>query len=204
MRCATFVAALLASTVSALPYTPEATGATATSTIVATPPSNELPAPAPADLITRAVVTLSGDSSVTGTVNFTQENYGGPVTVSGLVQGLDPSSQRGFHVHAFGDLVGGCASAGPHFNPFNRTHGDRLSSTRHVGDLGNVFSDENGIATFTFDDYYISLNGPLSIIGRAVVIHAATDDLGHGEGDSLATGNAGARSACGVIGRTPA
>ena len=36
---------------------------------------------------------------------------------------------------------------------------------------------------------------------RAVVIHAGTDDLGTGgDEESLKTGNAGTRSACGVIG----
>jgi superoxide dismutase, Cu-Zn family len=47
------------------------------------------------------------------------------------------------------------------------------------------------------------LNGPLSIVGRALVIHADPDDLGLGGVElSKTTGNAGARSACGVIGIT--
>ena len=41
----------------------------------------------------------------------------------------------------------------------------------------------------------------MSVVGRSVVIHADEDDLGlGGQSDSLTTGHAGARLACGVIG----
>ena len=50
-------------------------------------------------------------------------------------------------------------------------------------------------------DKLISLNGERSVIGRAIVLHANTDDLGlGGNEESLKTGNAGARSGCGIIG----
>lgn len=66
---------------------------------------------------------------------------------------------------ASGDLSGGCASAGAHFNPFQKNHGAPGDKERHVGDLGNIQSDTDGNAKFTFEDKTISLNGPLSIIG---------------------------------------
>ncbi|KAG8793976.1 Superoxide dismutase [Cu-Zn], partial [Serendipita sp. 398] len=50
----------------------------------------------------------------------------------------------------------------------------------------------------------ISLKGIKSIVGRAIVVHTGTDDLGKGGNDgSLTTGNAGGRAACGVIGLSP-
>ncbi|KAJ3520815.1 hypothetical protein NMY22_g12579 [Coprinellus aureogranulatus] len=154
----------------------------------------------PTPLVTKAVVVLKG-TTANGTVTFQQKTKTGPVTITGNLTGLDPSALRGLHIHQAGDLSGGCASAGPHFNPFNQTHGAPTDKVRHVGDLGNIQTDEAGAALFTVNDTVISLNGPYSIVGRSVVLHAGTDDLGKGgNADSLATGNAGGRAACGVIG----
>ncbi|KAJ7134689.1 Cu/Zn superoxide dismutase [Mycena epipterygia] len=151
-------------------------------------------------LVTKAVVVLKGDSKVTGTVTFEQKN--GVTTVTGDLKNLDPLASRGFHIHQFGDVSDGCSSTGSHFNPYAKNHGAPSATERHVGDLGNIQTDEFGSASFKFEDRLISLNGPLSIVGRAVVLHAGTDDLGKNPNDpeSLKTGNAGARSACGVIG----
>ncbi|PBK79974.1 copper/zinc binding superoxide dismutase [Armillaria gallica] len=153
--------------------------------------------------VSEAVVVLSGPSSVNGTVIFQQSSYDGPVHVTGRIQGLDPSALRGFHVHASGNLTNGCTSAGAHYNPYNTTHGAPTDpkTARHVGDLGNIQSDAYGVAVLDITDTIISLNGPLSIVGRSVVVHTGTDDLGRGGTNvSLTTGNSGERAACGVIG----
>ncbi|RDB18087.1 Superoxide dismutase [Cu-Zn] [Hypsizygus marmoreus] len=157
--------------------------------------------PPPPALITKAVVVLSGSSNVTGIVTFYQSEFRGPVTVRGELKNLDSNALRGFHVHHAGDLTNGCLSAGAHYNPFGKTHGAPTDKARHVGDLGNIQTNGAGEATFTIKDSQLSLNGPLSILGRAIVVHAGTDDLGKGGNEeSLKTGNAGGRAACGVIG----
>ena len=59
----------------------------------------------------------------------------------------------------------------------------------------------NNLFQVEISDSMISLTGENSIIGRTVVVHADVDDLGQGGHElSKTTGNAGARSACGVIG----
>lgn len=107
------------------------------------------------------------------------------------------------HIHQFGDNTNGCTSAGPHFNPFSKTHGAPEDDNRHVGDLGNITTDASGVAKGSKKDLLVKLLGANSVVGRSVVVHSGTDDLGKGGNEeSLKTGNAGTRPACGVIGLT--
>lgn len=136
---------------------------------------------------------------VKGTLTFVQEGTGA-TTVTGTVTGLQPG-QHGFHVHQFGDYSGGCGSTGGHFNPAGKTHGGPSDENRHAGDLGNIEAGADGTATVNITDSQIPLDGPNSIVGRAIVVHKDIDDLGKGGfEDSLTTGHAGARLACGVVG----
>ncbi|XP_076358638.1 superoxide dismutase [Cu-Zn]-like [Tachypleus tridentatus] len=149
----------------------------------------------------RAVAVLTGET-VKGTITFTQdfESIGCPVLVTGEITGLS-KGLHGFHVHEFGDLTNGCTSAGGHYNPFGKDHGSPSDKLRHVGDLGNVEAGYDGVAKVHLNDSFLSLTGPLSIVGRAIVVHAGEDDLGRGGHPlSKTTGNSGARVACGVIG----
>lgn len=147
----------------------------------------------------KAVAVLSSSEGVKGAIYFTQEGDG-PTTVTGNVSGLKPGL-HGFHVHALGDTTNGCMSTGPHFNPNGKDHGAPDDEVRHAGDLGNITAGEDGTATFTIVDKQIPVSGPHSIVGRAVVVHADPDDLGRGGHElSKATGNAGGRIACGIIG----
>ena len=71
-----------------------------------------------------------------------------------------------------------------------------------MGDLGNIFAGEDSHGTLVATDNLIRIYGlENNIIGRAMVVHALEDDLGTGGNEeSLKTGNAGGRLACGVIG----
>ena len=143
-----------------------------------------------------AMSVLEHSDTVKGTIMFKQQGEG-PTLIVGKVTGLEPG-EHGFHVHEFGDLSKGCESAGGHYNPDGTEHGNLEQG--HVGDLGNVTANEDGIANISIIAERITLMGERSIVGRAVVIHSKQDDLGKGGDDeSLKTGNAGDRLACGVI-----
>ncbi|QLG71458.1 hypothetical protein HG535_0B05000 [Zygotorulaspora mrakii] len=151
----------------------------------------------------KAVALLKGDSGVSGVVYFEQEKEEDLTNISWEITGNDANALRGFHIHEFGDNTNGCTSAGPHYNPFGKTHGAPEVEQRHVGDMGNVSTDASGVARGSMKDRLIKLIGPTSILGRTVVIHGGQDDLGKGGNEeSLKTGNAGGRNACGVIGIT--
>ncbi|KFM83041.1 Superoxide dismutase [Cu-Zn], partial [Stegodyphus mimosarum] len=141
--------------------------------------------------------------TASGVITLKYRRPGGPVSVSGQIKGLS-SGLHGFHVHQYGDLSNGCTSAGGHYNPYGLDHGAPTDAVRHVGDLGNIEADNNGIANVDIVDNELRLCGPLSILGRAIVIHERADDLGRGGNpESKKTGNAGSRLACCVIGTAP-
>lgn len=148
----------------------------------------------------RAVAVFDG--KIKGTVYFTESVDKSVINIDVNLSGLKKNFQHGFHVHECGDLTDKCESMCAHFNPYGKNHGCPRKSERHVGDLGNLQTDKNGVATYRFQDNMIKLRGSKSnILGRGLIIHADTDDCGMG-GDttSLANGNSGKRIACAVIG----
>lgn len=145
----------------------------------------------------KAVAFLEGD--VTGQVTFTQESADQPVSIQATFWNL-PKGYHGFHVHEYGDLSGGCMSAGSHFNPHGKRHGGPGMEERHCGDFGNVISQGDHETTFELLDDSVTLFGELSIVGRSVVLHRDEDDLGLGNhDDSSTTGHSGPRVACSPI-----
>jgi len=150
-----------------------------------------------------AVMVHDGMSSmiypkISGTVYF--EETDGGVRVDYQIRGLY-DGPHGFHIHEYGDLTDGCTSACAHFNPDNMTHGGLDTKIRHFGDLGNIESkDRLAQGSLFLPDGRLD-SSKYGILGRMIIIHADRDDLGKGgDEESLKTGNAGKRLACGVIG----
>lgn len=158
------------------------------------------------NVISAIAVFNNTSSKITGYVTFTENLVTKKIDITVKLEGLTPGL-HGFHIHEAGNLLDGCKSCCAHFNPDKTPHGgpNEHPSRRHVGDLGNIKADSNGIAKCKSSDNMIKLRGTkYNIIGRSVVIHQDEDDLGLGQGDkreeSLKTGNAGARIGCAVIG----
>ena len=150
------------------------------------------------------VLKPDGGSGVSGIVNFKQDVAADVTQISYEIKGLAPG-KHGFHIHEFGDLSQGCKSAGGHYNPFKATHGspDDVIGKRHVGDLGNIVAGKDGVAKGQMSDKMVKLVGGNMVSGRSIVVHKDEDDLGRGGfKDSLTTGHAGARLACGIIVRS--
>jgi|UniRef100_A0A6C0HC33 Cu-Zn family superoxide dismutase len=149
----------------------------------------------------QAIAVFDG-KKIKGSVLFTEDLKNDVVVIDIQIEGLKKSGLHGFHVHESGDLTDKCESMCAHFNPFGKTHGCPGAKIRHVGDLGNLHTDANGIARYRMVDDVIKLRGSkANIIGRGLIIHADEDDCGQGTNEaSLKTGNAGKRIACAVIG----
>ena len=144
----------------------------------------------------RAATTLlpAAGSKTHGQVTFMQT--GNSVHVTGEITGLAPG-RHGLHLHEKGDCSApDVSSAGGHFNPAHTEHGGLRTGERHAGDFGNIVADGAGKAAFDFNASGISVSAVHSdgIIGRALVVHAGTDDE-----RSNPAGNSGGRIACGVV-----
>lgn len=74
-------------------------------------------------------------------------------------------------------------------------HGSPVDA-HHVGDLPALQANSSGAVDqkFMLAVGLIVAAGPASLLNRAVIVHAQTDDY-----TTQPTGNSGARSACGVI-----
>lgn len=151
---------------------------------------------APSDEVAKASAALkpTKGNKTYGEVTF--EQVGDKVRVIAQVVGLKPNQEHGFHVHEAGDCSSGDGmSAKGHFNPQGKPHGHYGTMERHAGDMPNLKADAKGRARLNVELDTISVKqGPASIVGRGLIVHAQPDDY-----KSQPTGNAGGRLACAVI-----
>lgn len=147
-----------------------------------------------------------------GQVTFAQE--GDQVRVRARVAGLTPGF-HGFHVHAVGACASPFTSAGSHLAAPGQTHGG------HDGDMPVLYADASGNAETTFrtDNYTVDQILDAGGDGSAVIVHANPENYANvptryfhdDDGDKVfntpgpnnatkATGDAGGRVLCGVIG----
>jgi Cu-Zn family superoxide dismutase len=131
--------------------------------------------------------TADADSKVSGAIQFASTTTG--LEVSGALKNL-PKGLHGLHIHENGD----CSNPGGHFAPAIQQHGDPASGEHHLGDLGNVEADGSNQAAVSINASGLALHGQNSILGHALVVHAAPDDL-----HSQPAGNSGDIIGCGII-----
>ena len=143
--------------------------------------------------------TVAGENA--GVVAFAPR--GEQVLVHATVWGLSPGF-HGFHIHAVGacDPAMNFTSAGGHLNPEGDAHND------HAGDQPSllVLADGTGQLSFLTDRYTIA--DLVDADGATVIVHALADNFAHiperyasdgPDAMTLATGDAGARIACGLV-----
>ena len=140
------------------------------------------------------VLSSTQSSPVHGVVTFLRT--GGATRISANMSGFKPNTSHGMHIHEKGDCSSSDGmSAGGHFNPTSKPHGNPASAEHHVGDMPALVADASGNASFQGELAPMSVGaGVTDIVGKAVIVHKDADDYA-----TQPTGNSGARVACGVI-----
>ncbi len=139
-----------------------------------------------------ALISPVNNSKVQGWVRLKKIDYG-QTLVTAEIKGLAPNKKHGFHIHQYGDCRENGKHAGGHFNPYDNKHGSLYSEEKHEGDLGNLKSNNDGVAVYkkVMDICVYTASG------RSVIIHANADDL-----ISQPSGNSGPYIGCGILGYT--
>lgn len=136
---------------------------------------------------------ISGTDS--GRATLTQSDGG--VLFEIELSGVPPRKWVALHVHETGvcDPATGYKSAGAHFNPLGKKHGYLSADGPHAGDMPNQYVGDDGVLrTQVFDASVLLDDKDKGIRGRAIVVHAGSDDY-----RTDPAGGAGDRVACAVI-----
>lgn len=134
-----------------------------------------------------------------GSAKLTQR--GDDVLVSVTTHGLTPGF-HGFHVHAVGVCEAPFTSAGGHFDLPGNTH------PAHSGDMPVLLINADGTGEARFKTQSFGISDLFDADGSAIIIHAGPDNYANiptrysasgPDATTLATGDSGARAACGVV-----
>jgi Cu-Zn family superoxide dismutase len=152
---------------------------------------------------TRARATLNDAAGAEiGEVKLRQR--GDSVEIKLEIQGAVTPGFHGFHVHSVGACIAPFTTAGGHYNPGGATHRD------HAGDLPVLYVDADGEAEARVSTDRFAVNDLFDADGSAFILHAGPDNYANiptdrydpdADATTLATGDAGGRIGCGVIGK---
>jgi len=159
------------------------------------------------DRVVLAVVLRGTDGANVGRVTLKQT--GDTVVVRGRAESLTPGF-HGFHIHAVG-ICDPAAPAGPFTTAGGHYTGGEPAHGNHAGDMPPLLVTADGRASSQFVTDRFGLAELRDFDGSAVMVHAGPDNLANiptrytsggvpgPDATTLATGDAGARVACGVI-----
>ncbi len=141
-----------------------------------------------------ATIGETNESGVAGKAVFTQigDNIKLVISLSNASAG-----EHAVHIHTTGDCSApDGTSAGGHWNPTGVAHGKWGEGEFHLGDIGNMTVDDQGMGKIelTTNLWEMNTGSAKDIVGKAIIVHAGADDF-----VSQPSGNAGARIGCGVI-----
>lgn len=138
-----------------------------------------------------------------GTVEFDKTAAGTKITVS--AKGLTPGF-HGFHVHDKGVCEGNFKSAGGHLHGKNQPHSEGYHP--HAGDLPSLLVNADGTGHLEVVTDAIDEDLLFGADGTSLIVHEGRDNYANiperyapngPDEETLKTGDAGARIACGII-----
>ena len=128
-------------------------------------------------IIVKKTIKSLNNSSITGTISFTQENDS--VYLEAHVFGIEPGA-KAIHIHEIGDCSSDDGSStGGHWNPYDTKHSKWGDPTGfHLGAIGNFEVDSigHGMLNFKTDLWCIGCEEENDILNKAVIIHQGSDD----------------------------
>ena len=135
-----------------------------------------------------------------GRVWMHEDRRHGAVRIAVGVRDL-PAGFHGLHIHTTGRCdAPAFTTAGGHFNPSGMTHG------AHAGDLPSLLVTGGGTAMLTTATDRFTIADLRDADGSAVMVHSGRDNFaniparyGGPDQETLNTGDAGSRIACGVV-----